>query len=285
MLRVVALVFAAAALVSFGSLAAAPALSIERMAMHQFEDGPVLESSYEFLPGETAHFSCRLTGYGIQKKDDENQQAKLSWHVDVADPNGIALDKPKSGVIEARVLPEDKNWLPKFLYEFTVPPFAASGNYRVSVRVKDEISGAEVHADLNFHVRGHDVDPSDTLVIRNFHFFRAENETVPMRDSVYHPGEMLWAKFDAVGFKLGEGNHFDVAYGLTVEDASGKQLFAQPEAAQESHESFYPQRYVPGALSLSLDKNVPAATYALVVTVHDKVGGQTWEERRMFEVK
>ena len=53
----------------------------------------------------------------------------------------------------------------------------------------------------------------------------------------------------------------------------------------DSHESFYPQRYVPGALSLSLDKNVPAATYTLVVTVHDKVGDQTWEERQRFRVE
>ena len=41
---------------------------IERLALHQFEDGPVLDSSYEFVPGESRHFSCRMTGYRIIKK-------------------------------------------------------------------------------------------------------------------------------------------------------------------------------------------------------------------------
>ena len=54
--RVVALAFAAAA------LSPASALSVERMAMQQFEDGPLLPASYEFLPGEAAHFLCRLAG-------------------------------------------------------------------------------------------------------------------------------------------------------------------------------------------------------------------------------
>jgi hypothetical protein len=34
-----------------------------------------------------------------------------------------------------------------------------------------------------------------------------------------------------------------------------------------------------------LDKNVAPSTYTLVVTVHDKIGDQTWEERRSFQVQ
>jgi len=94
-------------LASLGTLCAAPALTIERMAMHQYEDGPILEASYEFLPGETAHFSCRLSGYQIDKTNEEQQRVKLNWNVEVTDPAGVPLDKPKSGRIEAQVLPED----------------------------------------------------------------------------------------------------------------------------------------------------------------------------------
>jgi hypothetical protein len=279
MLRVV-LAFAGAAI-----LQGAPALVIERMALHQFEDGPVLPSSYEFLPGETAHFSCRLTGYQIDKSDEEDQRVKISWKIEVLDQAGILLDKPKPGRIEGRVTPEDKNWLPKFLAEFVIPPFAASGDYRISVQAKDEVGSGDVHADLIFHVRGHDAQPSETLVTRNFRFLRGEEDGAPLRDPVYHPGDVLWARFDIVGYKLGENNRFSVDYGLAVLGADGKQLFAEPEAAADSHESFYPQRYVPGALNLNLDKNVPAATYTLVVTVGDKLGGQTWEERQTFRVE
>ena len=253
--------------------------------MQEFEDGPLLPASYEFLPGEAAHFICRLGGYQIDKTDEDNQRVKLSWKVEVFDPAGIPLEKPKSGTIEGRVLPEDKNWVPKFLAGFMIPPFAPSGDYKVSVQAKDEVGSGELHADLVFHVRGHDAQPSSTLIVRNFHFQRGETDSLALREPVYRAGDMLWARFDIVGYKLGDNNRYSVDYGLAVEDSAGKRLFAQPEAAAESHESFYPQIVVPGQLSLSLAKNVVPAAYTLVVTVHDKIGNQTWEERREFQVQ
>ncbi|MBV8847937.1 MAG: hypothetical protein JO307_34415 [Bryobacterales bacterium] len=153
------------------------------------------------------------------------------------------------------------------------------------MRAKDEVGASEIHSELVFHVRGHDVEASDTLVTRNFRFLRGEDDAVALRDPVYRPGDMLWARFDIVGYKFGDSHKFSVDYGLAVLGGDGKQLFAQPEAAADSHASFYPQHYVPGALSLSLDKNVPAGTYTLVVTVRDKVGNQTWEERQGFRVE
>src|SRR5215472_6564570 len=133
--RVVALALAAAALIR-----PAAALSVERMAMQQFEDGPLLPASYEFLPGEAAHFMCRLAAYQVDKSDEDNQRVKLSWKLEVFDPAGVPLEKPKSGQIEGRVLPEDKNWVPKFVAGFTIPPFAPSGDYRVAIAAKDEIA-------------------------------------------------------------------------------------------------------------------------------------------------
>src|ERR1051326_3124890 len=106
------------------------------MALHQFEDGPVLAPTYEFLPGETAYFSCRLIGFQAVKQD-ENQNVKLSWQLDMLDPAGVPIEKTKSGRIETRLLPEDKEWRPKFLASFTVPSFAASGDYKVVVKAQD----------------------------------------------------------------------------------------------------------------------------------------------------
>jgi hypothetical protein len=267
------------------ALLSAAGLAIERMAMQQFEDGPLLPASYEFLPGETAHFVCRLAGYQIQTSENESRSVKLSWNLEILDPAGTPLEKPKAGRIEDRLAPEDKDWTPKFLAEFAIPPFAAPGDYRIAVHAADEVASSEVRADFVFHVRGRDVPLSDTLLLRNFRFLRGEDDAEPLRKPVYHAGETLWARFDIVGYKFGDNNRFSVDYGLAVEDSSGKQLFAEPAAAEESKESFYPQRYVPGALSLTLDKNVRPAAYMLVVTVHDKLGGQVWEERRMFQVE
>jgi hypothetical protein len=84
---------------------------------------------------------------------------------------------------------------------------------------------------------------------------------------------------------MAENNKFSVSYGLAILGPDGKQLFAQEEAAAEAKESFYPQRWVPGALSLNLDKNVTPANYTLVVIVRDKLKDESTELREVFEVQ
>jgi hypothetical protein len=274
-----ALVFLAAA----GALFAQPKLSVDA-ALHQFEDGPELAAEYQFVPGETAYFSCRIAGHQLLKKE-KSQAVKLTWEIRMLDPTGIPIDKDLGGKIEDELAPQDKDWKPKFLASFIVPGFAPTGQYHVSIKVKDEIAGTEVSANLPFRVRGRSVETSETLVTRDFAFVRAEDDQVAMRDPVYHPGETLWAKFNITGYKFGENNRFSVDYGLAILDAAGKQVFAQPDAAQGSKESFYPQRFVPGQLSLTLDPNVPKAAYTLVVTARDKVGTQTFESRHAFRIE
>ena len=261
------------------------AVAIERTSLHQFEDGPVLPPSHVFIPGETVFFSCRLSGYQMATTGDEQRSVKLSWQIRVSDPAGVAVELPSAGRIEEPVLPQDKNWLPKFLHSFVVPPYAVGGAYRIAVEVKDEVGGTEITSQIEVQVRGLEVEPGDALVARNLRFLRSEEDAAPLDPAVYRPGEMLWARFEITGYKLAEKNHYSVSYGLVVLKESGEQVFAQPDAAADSKASFYPQRYVPGALSLSLDPGVPAGAYALVVTMRDEVGHQTAEARGRFRVE
>ena len=266
------------------TLLAQPKLSIDRLVLQQIEDGPALVANYEFVPGESAHVSCRVAGFRTSTKD-ESQLVKLAWTMHVVDPDGVPIQTDKSGRIEETLTARDKNWAPKFLVALTVPSFAPSGQYHVRVTVTDEIAAAEVSGELEFNARGHPVEPSPTLAVRNFKFVRAEDDQVPMTPAIYHPGETLWAKFDINGYKFGENHRFSVDYGLAILNAAGEQIFAQPAAASEARESFYPQRYVPGALSLNLDANVVKSAYTLVIIVHDKIGNQSEESKQAFEVR
>lgn len=272
-------------LLTAGTLPAASKLAFERLALHQYEDGPLLPSSHEFLPGETVWFSARIAGFESQQAGD-NRNVKLSWQVRILDPGGVPVEPPKTGRLDDSLRIQDKDWVPKFVVSFLLPSFVPGGNYHIPVTVKDELAGSEISGDLEFHVRAESIEPSTSLVIRNFRFLRNENDTEALRPPVvYRPGAMLWARFEMAGYKFEANNKFSVDYGLAVLNADGKELFAQPEAAAESKESFYPQLRVPGALSLHLDPNVPAATYTLVVTVRDKIGGQTAEQRETFRVE
>jgi len=268
-----------------GILPAAPKLAFERLALHQYEDGPLLPASHEFLPGETIWFSARIAGFEIQTAGD-NRNVKLSWQVRIVDPGGVPLEPPKAGRLDESLQPQDKEWVPKFVVSFLLPSFIPGGNYHIPVTVKDELAGSEITGDLEFHVRAESIEPSASFVIRNFRFLRNENDATALQAPVvYRPGSTLWARFEMAGYKFGANNKFAVDYGLAVLNAEGNELFAQPEAAAESKESFYPQLRVPGALSLRLDPNVPPATYTLVVTVRDKIGDQTAEQRETFQVQ
>src|SRR5665213_2660462 len=75
------------------------ALAVDRIALHQFEDGPELGPSHAFLPGETVYFSCRLTGYQLAGAADEQRSVKLSWKMQVSDPSGVPLVSDSSGEI------------------------------------------------------------------------------------------------------------------------------------------------------------------------------------------
>lgn len=266
---------------------AAEKLEIEKFALRQFEDGPALPASHEFLPGETIFWSFRMKGYQVKKSEndagDEERRMKLVWTVRATDPKGILIEKERSGHVEARLFEQDKDWTPRAADSFVVPPLAPSGTYRATVTVKDE--SGEATSMLEFKVRGDTVEPSDTLIGRDVRFLRSENDQKPMRNPSYQPGETLWVRFDITGYKFGEKNKYEVEYGLAILRANGETMFNQPIAAKETSESFYPQHYVPGLLSLGLNKDLSTGSYTMVITMRDKVGNQTWEARQAFQVQ
>jgi hypothetical protein len=267
------------------AFAAAPPkpLAIQNVALSQYEDGPGLPASSHFLPGETVCLSFQVSGYRATGEDE--QSIKLAWSVEVKDPAGVPILEPQAGRIAAGLAQEDKNWMPKVRQSILVPPFAPSGVYRITMVVNDEVAKAEVRKEAEFQVRGRDVEPASELTLRNVHFYRGEEDKDPLTMAAYRPGDTVWVKFDIVGFKLGEQNRFEVGYGIAVLRSNGETMFQQPEAAVEHGQTFYPQRYVPAALSLNLTKDLHPGEYAVIVTAADKVGGQKTETRQTFRVE
>ncbi len=266
---------------------AAEKLEIEKFALRQFEDGPALAPSHEFLPGETVFWSFRIRGYHVTRTEneagDEESRVKLAWTVRAADPNGVLIDKERAGRVETKVFAQDKDWTPRAADSFMIPPLAPAGLYRATVTVKDDSN--EATAQLEFKVRGDAIQPSDTLTGHNVRFLRGQNDSAAMKHPAYHAGDTLWVRFDITGYKFGEKNRFDVEYGLKILTANGTVMFNQPVAAKETAESFYPQHYVPGLLSLGLNNDLPKGTYTMVITMRDKIGNQTWEHREDFQVQ
>ena len=263
---------------------AAPAdkkLTIVGAAFAQIDDGPPTAAGDQFVPGETLFFRCQLEGY----KRSEDNDIQLEYEVRAEDAHGILLLAPEKGLVKTKLSQEDKNWMPKIRYTVIVPPLAESGEYHVTINVKDDLAGATAESQAKFLVGGHSVDPSETLAVRNFRFFRGENDASPLEVAAFRPGDALWARFDMTGYKIGEKNLFDIGYGLVVLRADGTVAYSQPEAANSKDTPFYPQRYQPGELSLNMPKDIAKGEYTIVLTVQDHVGQQTCETREKFSIE
>ena len=61
---------------------------------------------------------------------------------------------------------------------------------------------------MSLTVRGHAVEASPALVVRNFRFLRDETEANVAASATYRAGDPIWARFDVTGYKIGGKNRF-----------------------------------------------------------------------------
>jgi hypothetical protein len=268
-------------LLAAGLFADEPKLAVVQAQVHQSEDGPTMPSDAAFGPGEPVYFNCQVSGF---KKNDEDR-ILLSWTLEARDSRNILLAPPEAGKISTDLSPEDRKWMPKIRAIVSVPPLADSGAYKILVRLTDELAKSTAEAEVSFRVESRAVAPSDTLVVRNFRFLRTEEDAHPLEVAAYRPGDTVWARFDMTGYRLGEKNRFDVEYGVKALRPNGQVTYDQPHAAEQKEETFYPQRYAPGILSLNLPKDLARGQYTIVLSVHDNLGGQSYETREKFSVE
>lgn len=266
---------------------AAGTIAIPEARLHSYDDGPVLREADKLGPGDGIWVTARLAGYAIKSDEDKDKRyIHLTYRFEAVDPDGVPLIEPKTEKIETDLAREDKNWQPKIRFNFVLPPLPDSGVHRVILSVTDEFGKTAVKRELPFRVQGYEVEKSDKLTARNIRFQRREEDTAPLNPAVYRPGDTVWLRFDMTGYKLGERNAFDVAYGLEVLRVSDqKSLYAEPNAAREKDATLYRKRYLQGALSLNLTKDLARGEYAIILRLRDDLAGQSYESKHPFMVE
>jgi hypothetical protein len=262
-------------------LSAAPALEIIRPTVTQMDGGAPDPPGFEHAAGETIWIACRVSGYGKTEK----QEVHVKYSVQAFDPKGVALDEVFENELKAEVSPQDKEWLPRISTSIPIPPLAGPGTYKILVKIEDTVAKANAELSIPFKVRAHEVEPSDTLIVRNFRFFRDEDGTQAAANGIFKPGDGVFARFDVIGYQYGPKNKIDVSYVTTVIAPGGKVLWTQPEPAVDKSDAFYPQRYVPASMGINLQKNIRPGEYAIGVQVKDAVGGQSYEGKFTFTIE
>jgi hypothetical protein len=260
-------------------------LTITEAVLSQFEDGPAVGPDFEFVQGETVFLRWRLAGYKKAKSEDDRERIQLRWKAEAFDAAGIPVVEPSIRKLDGDLAPQDKNWSPVARCEFVLPPLIDPGTYKAVISVEDELAKSTARRELPIRVRGRRVEPSDTLVVRNFRFLLGEQDGPPLATPAYRPGDQVWARFEMTGYKLGERNRFDIAYGLEVFRGDGKSMYAEPNAARLTEDAFYRKRYAPGVLNLNLQPDIAKGAYTIVLRVRDELGGGNFESRHTFTVE
>lgn len=256
-------------------------LKLVEARVAQMEDGEALTGETRFVPGETIFFSVVVDNYKV----GANGRVELDTEMEALDPKGLALGPKITEQIKTTVEDEDKDWKPKLRAQFQVPSIARPGNYSVRFKVTDVQTSLSISGEKKLAVVGVDVAPSESLVVRDFGFYRSEDETTPLSIAAYRPGDTIWARFFITGYKYGPENAIDVTYDVAVLNAEGKEIFSQKNAAVERSKALYPQPWVPGGMNLSLQKNMRPGNYAIAITARDATGNQTITDKHEFRLE
>jgi hypothetical protein len=257
------------------------ALKVTHPVVSDSEDGPAFAQGAVFQPGDMLFFSFQVENYrmGLTGK------VQLTGHIQAFDPAGTPIVPRDEELIGTTVSEEDKDWKPKLRLQIQLPSIAPPGNYTIRFEALDQQSHQTANGEVGFPVGGKGVEHAQALTIRNLGFYRAAEDAAPLKIAAYRPGDMLWVRFDIAGYRYGDQNSIDAGYDVAVLSPSGKQLFAEENAAVEKSQAYYPQPWVPATFNLSLDGKTTPGTYTLVITAHDAVGNQMAVERMEFKVE
>lgn len=258
-------------------------LAIMQPVAAQFDGGPATPAQFAFASGESIFLSFDIAGF--KPEGDEDLKINLSWECQAFDAAGLAMTAAIKGDVKVDLAPEDKKWRPRARAEFVLPQAMASGAAEIRISAVDHVGGGKASLIVPFRTRGLDLAGVDKLQALRFRFLRTEQSNAALAVPAYAPGDTVWGRFEIAGYKLGDGNAYQVSYGLEVFRANGQSLYRQEEAANETGKSFYPRRYLTGTLSLQLTKDLAPGEYSILLRIRDGVGKQESESSHSFRVE
>jgi hypothetical protein len=265
------------------ALAATGQLSVVQPVVAQFDGGPSVPVGFTFASGESIFLSFDIAGF--KPEGDEDLSLNISWECLAFDSAGVALAALQKGEVKVALAPEDKKWRPRVRAEIVLPQGMTSGAAEIRISATDHVGGGKAALTVPFRTRGLDVTTVDRLQALRFRFLRSEDSNEALTVPAYRQGDMVWGRFEIAGYRLGEGNTYQVSYGLEVFRANNESLFRQEEAANETGKSLYPRRYVTGTLSLQLTKDLAPGEYTILLRIRDAVGNQQSESKHSFRVE
>src|SRR5262249_12485822 len=128
-------------------------------------------------------------------------------------------------------------------FHLTLPAYVEGGTFSVQITVHDDVSGGDLTQKVPFEVDGPQIPVGVGFGIQNFQFLEKEKGPV-LPEGSYSPGDTVYTRFLAVGFRLGDQNAVNIRLDLSVLSPSGEKILDEKDLIKVDDHFAYPPRYL-----------------------------------------
>lgn len=231
--------------------------------------------------------SFRVDNFERRRVEKEGEipeeHVHLEYQAELRDPQGVPVAPAESGEVDTMLGPRDENWHPRIRWSAKLPSYALTGEYKVELRIKDDLSGEEATGSVPVRVRGELIRPDAPLGVQQLEYSNRPNGPwFPHR--FFAPGSPVYVRYKAVGFTVSPDKEVWVEQDWTVLDAEANVIVNRQNAVVEHDKPFYPPRYIPATFELTLDDPKPG-TYTFRIVTRDRISGQTVTSDSEFSLR
>ena len=258
-----------------------PATSSGRLKAGNFaftegRGGPV--RSAVFQPGDRVFLKYDIAGFAR----DTNRTPHLSFQLAAADPAGVAIHEPWTTRVDGvLVRGAPVNGSPGL----ELPPFAPPGEYKIAIKVHDDVAKTDLELTPSFELHAAAVGPPSGLELRDLQLSRSESgpaESTPAMEA----GSTVYMNMNVFGLQFRDG-HTNGHMSLKTLDPDGKLALDQPDFVDLSESQFYrpPTYWVHVHGQLPIPSGAKKGIYTQQYTALDNISNQTITGEVKFEVR
>ena len=169
----------------------------------------------------------RATGFAQKPGTDERglpqEEVKLHYEVQMTDPSGTPVEAAKQGQVNTILSSQDSDWKPLMRWSGRIPATAPSGDYRVIIRLTDQVANREIENKTSFRVSGQIVPSADKLSIIQLEFARTPDGPW-FGEGYFSLRDAVNVRFYVVGYRVASDKRVAIEQDWLVLDAGRKKL-------------------------------------------------------------
>jgi uncharacterized RDD family membrane protein YckC len=259
------------------SAVAAGELQVVNFQFLEGKGGPP-RTAAPYKPGDKVCSRFDVAGYTT----DAQGQIDLQVEIAALDPNALSLYRPWQDRMHQTIAQAaPANWT----FNFDLPSYGPAGAYRIQIKIRDAVKGAEAAIAPTFTVEAPPVAPASEIEVRGFRFLASEDgpEQDPM---IVAPGGTVHMSAQLAGMQFQQDKP-DVRVALLVTGPGGKAIVDAPNyLAVNDEQSYHPPTFFARMSGwVRLPPTAAQGSYTVRYTVRDNLAAKAAVHEAKFQVR